>query len=89
MNIFKKIFAMMICGLAFIIWLIITAILGVLSIVTVAPVIVLIAFPEIPMCWLIIGFLILYSGGFLGEYQPEYLKIVENRNNENNESNNI
>lgn len=74
MMIVKRILAMLISIILFLIWLAATVVIAVLGIVTVFPVIALIAFPELAFTWLIFGFLILYSGGFLGEYQPDYLR---------------
>lgn len=70
----KKIFAALLSGFLFVLWLLVTIVLGGLAIVTVVPLFLLIAFPEIVFGWLIIGGLILYFGGLFGEYKPEWIR---------------
>ena len=70
----KKIFAALLSGILFVLWLLVTIVLGGLAIVTVVPLILLIAFPEMVFGWLIIGGLILYYGGLFGEYKPEWIR---------------
>jgi hypothetical protein len=73
----KKTFAALLSGVLFVLWLLATIILGGLAIVAVFPLIILIAFPEIVICWIILGGLILYFGGLFGEYQPEWLRSLQ------------
>lgn len=70
----KFIFAKILSGILFVLWLLVTIVLGGLAIVTVVPLILLIAFPEMVFGWLIIGGLILYYGGLFGEYKPEWIR---------------
>ena len=58
----------------FVLWLLATIILGGLAIISVIPLIILIAFPEIVICWIILGGLILYHGGLFGEYKPDWMR---------------